>query len=244
MKDRIDKVLVERGFFSTREKALRALMAGQVWSENRRIDKASTLVLKEIPLEVRGNEKYVSRGGLKLEGALQKFNIHPQDLSCIDIGASTGGFTDCLLQNGARHVVALDVGHGQLDWKIRSDPRVTVIEKCNARHLQPSDFKEKFDLLVTDVSFISLRLILPPAFSLMKPNTSLIALIKPQFEVGKKEVGKGGIVRDPTLHEKVIHDLQEWLKTQPASSLGIEPSPITGTDGNREFLWHLKTNKK
>lgn len=240
MKERIDKVLVEKGLFPTREKALRAIMAGQVWSEGHRIEKASTKVSTDINIELRGQEKFVSRGGLKLEGALQTFNLSPQGKSCIDIGASTGGFTDCLLQHGAQKVVALDVGHGQLDWKIRSDPRVTVIEKVNARYLKPSDFSEFFDFLVTDVSFISLKLILPPAFSLLSSGAPIIALIKPQFEVGKNEVGKGGIVRDESLRQQVVQNLLDWVQDFPVVTRGTAPSPITGTDGNHEFLWYLQ----
>ncbi|MES2308081.1 MAG: TlyA family RNA methyltransferase [Verrucomicrobiota bacterium] len=239
-KERLDKLLVDKGLFPTREKAQRAIMAGQVFVKNNRIDKASTSFDPETEIEVRGSEKYVGRGGLKLEGALETFSINPSNLRCIDIGASTGGFTDCLLQNGAAHVVALDVGHGQLDWKIRSDPRVTVIEKCNARYLTEKDFSEKFDAVVTDVSFISLKLILPPALSILKKGGWIVALIKPQFEVGKKEVGKGGIVRDPEVQQKVVDDLLEWIKPYPVQTIGVAPSPITGTDGNREFLWHLK----
>jgi 23S rRNA (cytidine1920-2'-O)/16S rRNA (cytidine1409-2'-O)-methyltransferase len=240
-KERIDKLLVDKGLFPTREKAQRAIMAGQVFVKTNRIDKASTSFPPDTEIEVHGIEKYVGRGGLKLEGALETFSINPSGLRCIDIGASTGGFTDCLLQKGASHVVALDVGHGQLDWKIRSDSRVTVIEKCNARYLTEKDFPEKFDAVVTDVSFISLKLILPPALSILKPGGWIVALIKPQFEVGKKEIGKGGIVRDAELQQKVVDDLLDWIKSLPAETLGVAPSPITGTDGNREFLWYLKS---
>ncbi len=239
-KERIDKLLVDLGLLPTREKAQRAIMAGLVFVKGNRIEKSSTSFPPETEIEYRGVDRYVGRGGLKLEGALKTFSLDPTGLNCLDIGASTGGFTDCLLQNGAAHVVALDVGHGQLDWKIRSDSRVTVIEKCNARYLTPADFPEKFDLIVTDVSFISLKLILPPAIPLLKNGGWIVALIKPQFEAGKKEIGNGGIVRDPAIQQKVVDDLLEWVQSYPVQTVAVAPSPITGTDGNREFLWYLR----
>lgn len=241
-KERIDKLLVDQGLLPTREKAQRAIMAGLVFVKGNRIEKPSTLFSPETEIEYRGVDLYVGRGGLKLEGALKTFSLNPTGCHCIDIGASTGGFTDCLLQKGAAHVVALDVGHGQLDWKIRSDSRVTVIEKCNARYLTAADYPEKFDAIVTDVSFISLKLILPPAMTLLKPGGWIVALIKPQFEAGKKEIGKGGIIRDPAVQQKVVDDLLEWIQSYPIKSVGIAPSPITGTDGNCEFLWHLQSS--
>ena len=238
-KVRIDKLLVDQGLLPTREKAQRAIMAGLVFINDHRIEKASLSFPPETKIDLRGTDQYVGRGGLKLEGALKAFSLNPSGLHCIDIGASTGGFTDCLLQNGAAHVVALDVGHGQLDWKIRSDPRVTVVEKCNARYLTAQDYPEKFDAVVTDVSFISLKLILPPTIELLRKGGWIIALIKPQFEAGKSEIGNGGIIRDAEVQQKVVDDLLQWIQAYPVQTVNVAPSPIKGTDGNCEFLWYL-----
>jgi 23S rRNA (cytidine1920-2'-O)/16S rRNA (cytidine1409-2'-O)-methyltransferase len=236
----LDLALVERGLAPTREKAQRLIMAGEVRLNGHPCAKASLSVTEQDRIECSSVDRYVGRGGLKLDAALAHFQIHPIGWHCLDIGASTGGFTDCLLQHGAARVVALDVGHGQLDWKIRSDPRVDVREKVNARNLTPSDFTAPFDLVVTDVSFISLRLILPPAFALLKNRGDLCALIKPQFEAGKKEIGKGGIVREESVRNRVVADLQQWAQSFPVEDRGVIPSPITGTEGNHEFLWVLR----
>jgi 23S rRNA (cytidine1920-2'-O)/16S rRNA (cytidine1409-2'-O)-methyltransferase len=236
----LDQELVERGLFESREKAQRAILAGQVWVKGQRSDKAGWACPPEADIEVRGADKYVGRGGYKLEGALDHFKVDPTGWKALDVGASTGGFTDCLLQRGAIKVVALDVGHGQLDWKIRQDPRVEVREKVNARFLQPQDFSEIFDLVVIDVAFISLRQILPACWPLLRPQGQTIALIKPQFEAGREAIGKGGIVRDPATHERVVRELLSWAEGEPVVTLGTMSSPLLGTDGNQEFLWHLQ----
>ena len=241
-KIRLDQALVEQGRAESREKAQRAILAGQVWIAGQRAAKASQTVLPDAEIEVRGSEKYVSRGGQKLEGALAHFGIDPSGLRCLDVGASTGGFTDCLLQAGARQVVALDVGSGQLHWKLRQDPRVEVREGVNARALAPADFPQPFEAFefgVVDVSFISLRLVLPPLLSLLRPGALACALIKPQFEAGRSEVGKGGIVRDEAVRDRVIAGLREWLAGQPAEDRGVVPSVLKGTDGNQEYLWAI-----
>jgi len=240
---RLDVELVERGLAESREQAQRLILAGEVWVEGQRWDKASKPCAASASIEVRGAERYVSRGGFKLEGALKGFQLDVTGLRCLDLGASTGGFTDCLLQHGAREVVAVDVGHGQLHWKLRNDPRVQVHEGINARDLVPyakEHFPGPFDLAVADVSFISLRLILPPAFDLLGSGGRVCALIKPQFEAGREEVGKGGIVRDAAVRERVVRDLIAWSAPFPVESAGVIPSPITGRDGNEEFLWLLK----
>ncbi len=240
---RLDVELVERGLAESREQAQRLILAGEVWVEGQRWDKASKPCAASAKIEVRGAERYVSRGGFKLEGALKGFGLDVTGLRCLDVGASTGGFTDCLLQHGAREVVALDVGHGQLHWKVRQDKRVLVHEGVNARDLLPyakEHFPGTFDLVVADVSFISLRLVLPPAFDLLISGGQVCALIKPQFEAGREEVGKGGIVRDTAVRERVVRDLIAWAGAFPVKSAGVIPSPIAGRDGNEEFLWLLK----
>lgn len=217
-------------------------MAGEIRVNGQVVTKASVMVKDGDLLERQQPEKFVSRGGTKLEAALEGFHLDVRDWSCLDIGASTGGFTDCLLQRGARRVVALDVGHGQLHWKIRQDPRVEVREKVNARSLQPEDFSELFHGIVCDVSFISLKLILVPAISLLAPHGTICALIKPQFEAGKAEVGKGGVIRDAGVRERVVRSLQNWIVDYPVVDRGVIPSPITGMDGNQEYLWCLQRN--
>ena len=212
-------------------------MEGQRW------DKASKPCAAAATIEVRGADRYVSRGGHKLEGALTGFQIDVKDYRCLDIGASTGGFTDCLLQHGAREVIALDVGHGQLHWRLRQDKRVRVFESINARDLASfaqENFPGPFDLIVVDVSFISLRLILPPAFDLLSSGGRVCALIKPQFEAGRAEVGKGGIVREASVRERVVHDLRQWAGDYPVTTVGVIPSPLPGRDGDVEFLWLLE----
>jgi len=236
---RLDLELVARGLAESREQAQRLILAGEVWVDGQRWDKASKPCAAGLKVEVRGQDRYVSRGGHKLEGALTGFSLEVTGLRCLDLGASTGGFTDCLLQHGAREVVAVDVGHGQLHWKLRNDPRVVVHEGINARDLaflQP----RRFDLVVVDVSFISLRLVLPPAFDLLDSGGRIVALIKPQFEAGRAEVGKGGIVRDTAVHQRVTDGLVRWAEDFPLRTVGVIPSPLPGRDGNEEFLWLLQ----
>jgi 23S rRNA (cytidine1920-2'-O)/16S rRNA (cytidine1409-2'-O)-methyltransferase len=235
-KERLDKLLVLRGLAETRAKAQSLILAGQVFSGAQRLDKAGHLVAMDAELTIKETLPYVGRGGLKLAAALAHFGIDVADKVCLDIGASTGGFTDCLLQHGAARVVAVDVGHGQLDWKLRNDPRVEVRENVNARYLQPEDFSEKFDLVVVDVSFISLNKILPVVSPLLVRPGRLITLIKPQFEVGRGEVGKGGIVRDEAAQQRVVQEIQACAASLGLRAAGVVDSPILGADGNREFL--------
>lgn len=237
-KRRADQVLVERGLAESRSKAQALIMAGLVFSAEKRVEKAGQPVAEDQPLEVRGQEHpWVSRGGLKLEKGLDAFEIDPEGLDCLDIGASTGGFTDVLLSRGAARVYAVDVGHGQLAWKLRQDERVVVLEKTNARHLTAEQVPEPVDLVVCDASFIGLETVLPAGLALTRPGARLVALIKPQFEVGRERVGKGGVVRDPELHREVCARISAWLAAQPDwRVLGIAESPITGPEGNVEFL--------
>jgi len=237
---RLDLLLVSRGLFDSREKAQRALMAGTVVVNGRRDVKPGDRVRADAEVIVNASEKYVGRGGFKLEGALDRFVIDPAGRVCLDIGASTGGFTDCLLQRGAARVHALDVGHNQLHWKIRSDARVMAKEGINCRHLSFSDVGEKVWLAVADVSFISLTLILPPAFELLEPEGSMVVLIKPQFELSRKAVGRGGIVTDPASHAAAVEKIHAFVEESGHRWLGVMESPILGTTGNREFLAHLR----
>jgi 23S rRNA (cytidine1920-2'-O)/16S rRNA (cytidine1409-2'-O)-methyltransferase len=222
----------------SRAKAQALVLAGQIFSGERRLDKPGQAVAADLPLDVRGaSSPYVSRGGVKLAHGLDHFGIDPDGMVALDIGASTGGFTDVLLQRGAARVYAVDVGHGQLDWRLRNDPRVVVLERTNARYLSRDLIPAPIDLVVCDASFISLELVLPAALRLTHPGAGLMALIKPQFEVGKGQVGKGGVVRDPALHEEVCAAIARWLgEGQGWQVQGITPSPITGPKGNREFL--------
>ena len=240
-KARLDAVLVDRGFFPSREQAQRAIMAGEIRVGDAVVDKASVKIDRGADVSVEAAARYVGRGGLKLEGALQDFNISVAGATALDIGASTGGFTDCLLQHGAKKVYAIDVGHGQLAWKIRSDPRVVVREKLNARFLARTDVPERIDLCVIDVSFISLTLILPRAFELVSPNGVILALIKPQFELQASDVGRGGIVRDAALHEKAQAKIRDFVSAAGHNLAGIRASSITGTDGNQEFFACVRT---
>jgi 23S rRNA (cytidine1920-2'-O)/16S rRNA (cytidine1409-2'-O)-methyltransferase len=235
-KQRLDVTLVERGLCETREKAQRAVMAGEVRLGDRVLTKSSVLVGPDDELSVEAPPRFVGRGGLKLEGALDHFDVEARDTTDLDIGASTGGFTDCLLQRGATKVYAIDVGHGQLAWKIRNDPRVVVRENLNARHLTRADIPEPIDICVIDVSFISLTLILPNAFELITPTGVILALIKPQFELQPEDVGRGGIVSSPELHAKAQRKIEEFVANSGHHVAGIVPSPITGTDGNQEFF--------
>jgi 23S rRNA (cytidine1920-2'-O)/16S rRNA (cytidine1409-2'-O)-methyltransferase len=235
---RLDVALVERGLAETRAAAQRLVMAGLVYSGEQRLDKPGHSIANDSPVEVRGQpHPYVSRGGLKLEKALDHFAIPVAGRIALDVGASTGGFTDCLLQRGAARVYAIDVGTNQLAWKLRSDPRVVSREKTNIRAVTRAEVPEPIDLIVCDASFIGLRTALPAALALAAPSAHLVALIKPQFEVGKGRVGKGGIVRDPALHAEVCHTISEWLAAQTGwRVLGLTESPIEGAEGNKEFL--------
>jgi 23S rRNA (cytidine1920-2'-O)/16S rRNA (cytidine1409-2'-O)-methyltransferase len=233
---RLDQLLVGKGLFPSREQARRAVMAGDVKVGTRIAMKPSELLEAEAPISIKPLRKYVGRGALKLESALDYFKIDVRGKTALDIGASTGGFTDCMLQRGAEKVYAVDVGHGQLDWKLRNDPRVIVLEKVNARSLLREHIPELVDLSVIDVSFISLTLILPNAFDLTTPSGVILALIKPQFELQRPDVGKGGIVRDPELHRKARERIATFVANSGHMVTGIVPSAIKGTDGNQEFF--------
>lgn len=237
---RLDLTLVDRGLFQSRQQAQAAIMAGQVRIDGRVALKASDSVQPESQIAVATRERFVGRGGVKLEGAIEHFEVDCRGVTALDIGASTGGFTDCLLQHGAARVFAVDVGHGQLAWKIRDDARVVTIEKCNARHLSRDEIPVPIQLCVIDVSFISLTLILPNAFELLTPDGVILALIKPQFELAREDVSRGGIVRDPALHAKVQAKISEFALRMGALVTGIFPSTITGTDGNQEFFICLR----
>lgn len=238
-KIRADVALVDRGLVESRAKAQALIMAGVVFSGETKITKAGHQIKEDQPLEVRGKDHdWVSRGGLKLEKGLKEFAVDVDGAIAIDVGASTGGFTDVLLTNGAAKVFAVDVGRGQLAWKLRNDDRVVVMEKTNARYLTAAEIPDLIDIVVCDASFISLKTVLPAAMALVKPGGKLIALIKPQFEVGKDNVGKGGVVRDPALHQAVCEDMQAWLNgdMDDWTACGLTESPIKGPEGNVEFL--------
>lgn len=241
-KERVDVLLVERGLAETREKAKRAIMAGLVYTNEERLDKPGEKVNADLPLQIKGNVlPYVSRGGLKLEKALKVFSVDVLDKVLLDIGASTGGFTDCALQNGAKMSYALDVGYNQLAWKLRQDPRVHVMERTNFRYVTPSDLKmEMPNFASIDVSFISLKLILPVLKNLLVPGSDIVALVKPQFEAGREQVGKKGIVRDRGVHLEVIEKIIDFSIQQGYTVMNLSYSPITGGDGNIEFLLHLR----
>lgn len=229
---------MDRGLVESRSRAQALVMAGLVYSGERKLEKAGQQIAEDAPLDVRGQDHpWVSRGGLKLAHALEHFEVDPTGMTCIDVGASTGGFTDVLLQNGAARVYAVDVGHGQLAWKLRSDDRVVVLEKTNARYVSEEQVPEPVDLVVCDASFIGLKTVLPAAMARTKDRARLIALIKPQFEAGREHVGKGGVVRDPDIHAAVCEDIRAWLDGLDGWSVsGIVESPITGPEGNVEFL--------
>ena len=239
-RERIDKLLVDQGLVESRTRAQALIMAGAVLVNEQRVNKPSDLVDPTSELRIKGSDdpahRYVGRGGVKLEAALKTFKVDVGGLSCLDVGASTGGFTDCLLQHGASRVVAIDVGHNQIDWRLRNDPRVEVREGVNARYLSLDDFAEQFDLIVMDVAFISATKILPAVTLLLKEGGSMILLIKPQFEVGRDEVGKGGIVREPEKHQRVIAAVNQAAEELGLKTSGLIDSPIKGTDGNVEFL--------
>ncbi|MGH8093592.1 MAG: TlyA family RNA methyltransferase [Chthoniobacterales bacterium] len=237
---RLDRALVQRGLFPTRHQALTAIMAGQVRVDGQLAAKASDFVKENAEISVAARSRYVGRGGIKLEGALTHFAISCAGKVALDIGASTGGFTDCLLQHGARKVFAIDVGHGQLAWKIRDDPRVIVLEKVNARYLSRGEIPEPIEIGVIDVSFISLTLILPNAFQLLTPDGVILALIKPQFELAREDVGRGGIVREPELHTRAQQKVAAFAEAMGARVEGLVPCTITGADGNQEFFICLR----
>src|SRR5881296_3282467 len=233
---RLDQLLVGKGLFPSREQARRAIMAGVVTIDTRIAAKPSELLDEQAAITLKPTRKYVGRGALKLEAALEHFKIDVRGKTALDIGASTGGFTDCMLQRGANKVFAVDVGHGQLDWKLRNDPRVIVLEKVNARSLSREQVPNIIDICVIDVSFISLTLVLPNAFDLITSTGVILTLVKPQFELQRSDVGKGGIVRDPTLHQKAQDKIVAFVTQLGHVTTGIVPSAITGTDGNQEFF--------
>jgi 23S rRNA (cytidine1920-2'-O)/16S rRNA (cytidine1409-2'-O)-methyltransferase len=241
-RERIDKLLVERGLAESRTRAQAMVMAGVVLVNEQRVDKSSDQFATDSPIRIKHADdptsRYVGRGGLKLEAALKEFGINVRELVCLDVGASTGGFTDCLLQHGAAKVFAIDVGHNQIDWRLRNDPRVAVREGVNARHLEPQDFPGTFALVVMDVSFISVTKILPAAVPLLRPDGSMIVLIKPQFEVGRGEVGSGGIVRDAEKRMRAVDQVNQFAGSLGLELRGLIESPITGAEGNIEYLAH------
>jgi 23S rRNA (cytidine1920-2'-O)/16S rRNA (cytidine1409-2'-O)-methyltransferase len=240
-KERIDKLLTDLGLASSRTKAQAMVMAGIVLVDEKRVEKPSETFEASDAIRIKGDSpenKYLSRGGLKLEAALSSFDIDPTGLNCLDVGSSTGGFTDCLLQHGAARVTCIDSGTNQLDWRLRTDPRVEVRENTNARALTPTDFNGAFDLGVVDVSFISVKKILPALTALLAPKGDVVVLIKPQFEVGKGEVGKGGIVRESEKHERVVSEVNAFARGIGLELDGVIDSPILGAEGNKEFLAH------
>ena len=233
-KKRLDVLLVERGLAETREKAQALIIAGEVTVGGRLVDKPGTAVPEESTITVGRGLPYVSRGGLKLEHALTAFGLSVAGMRAVDVGASTGGFTDCLLQRGAARVYAVDVGYGQLDWRLRNDPRVVISERTNVRYL--TSLPETVDLATVDVSFISLTLVLPAVVRLLSPEGLVVALVKPQFEAGRQQVGKGGVVLDPEIHKQVLRRLMEWAQREGWVARGLTPSPVLGPAGNREFF--------
>lgn len=241
MKERLDVLLVKQGLAESREKAKAVIMSGSVYVNDQKEDKAGSMFDEtKVQLEVRGNTlKYVSRGGLKLEKAVNEFGVRLSGKICMDIGASTGGFTDCMLQNGAAKVYSIDVGHGQLAWKLRNDERVVCMEKTNFRYMVPEDITDRIDFASVDVSFISLDKILGPAYNLLKPNAQMVCLIKPQFEAGKDKVGKKGVVRDMDVHREVIENVAAFTLEKGFELLNLDFSPIRGPEGNIEYLMHI-----
>jgi len=239
--ERLDKLLVDRGLAGSRERARALILAGQVVVDEQVVDKAGAKIAATRTIRVKGGDlPYVSRGGVKLAHALATFAVNVAGRSVIDVGASTGGFTDCLLQLGVAKVYAVDVGYGQLAWKLRTDPRVVCLERTNIRHLAPTAFTEQPDLAVIDASFISLSKVLPATLDLLTPDAEVVALIKPQFEVGRGRVGKGGVVRDPSQHAAVVEQVCATAETLGCTVLGVTESPLLGQKGNREFLIHLR----
>ena len=241
-KVRLDVLLVQRALQESRQKAQATIMSGQVFVDGQRVDKPGAPVAEDAEIEVRGGLRYVSRGGLKLEKAMQAFPLTPGGKVCMDIGASTGGFTDCMLQKGAARVYAVDVGYGQLAWKLRSDPRVVCLERTNARYLTHQEIPEEPDFSSVDVSFISLKLILPAITGVLREGGQVVCLIKPQFEAGKEKVGKKGVVRDPAVHREVLEHFLEHAKENNFTVIDITYSPIRGPEGNIEYLGFLEKN--
>ena len=240
MKIRLDQYLVQHGLIQSRERAKAMIMSGVVFVNEQKVDKAGEMIKEDAKVEVRGHDiGYVSRGGLKLEKAMQCFPLTPKGKVCMDIGASTGGFTDCMLQNGAKKVYAVDVGYGQLDWRLRSDARVVCMERTNARYLTHEQIPDELDFASVDVSFISLKLILPALAGLLKPDGHAVCLVKPQFEAGREKVGKKGVVRDPAVHLEVLEHFLEHAKESHFTVLGLTYSPIRGPEGNIEYLGYL-----
>lgn len=240
-KQRLDVLVVSLGLSDSREQAQRLILAGEVAVKGQTVTKPGTKVDDSLPITVKNRPRYVSRGGLKLEGALKAFPVSVEGKVCLDIGSSTGGFTDCLLQNGAARVHAVDVGTNQLVWKLRNDPRVIVKEQFNARYMTPDDLGEKVQLIVSDVSFISLTKILPAAYDCLQKGGDLLVLIKPQFELQPEDIGAGGIVRDPLLHRKAVDKIHDFVTGELHREwMGVADSPITGMEGNREFLAWLR----
>ena len=244
-KERLDILLVEKGICNSRERAKTNIMAGLVFVDGQRVDKAGEKVNRDAEIIFKGEElKYVSRGGLKLEKAMNEFNITLDNKVCMDIGASTGGFTDCMLQNGAAKVFSVDVGHGQLDWKLRNDERVVCMEKTNFRYMQPQDIDDVLDFASVDVSFISLTKILLPARRLLSDKGEMVCLIKPQFEAGRDKVGKKGVVRDKAVHKEVVSNIANYLIENDFNIIGMSFSPIKGPEGNREYLVYFSKDKE
>ena len=239
-RSRLDILIVEKGFIKSRQRAKSVIMAGKVLVDNNPVDKPGTFIKNDAKIIVKIDDNpFVSRGGLKLEKALKNIPVSVKNLTCLDIGASTGGFTDCLLQNGAVKVYAVDVGYGQLDWSLRQNPRVVVIERTNIRYMSYEKISEKVDIVVADTSFISLKIVIPSAEKFMRHDTKVLALIKPQFEAGKKNVGKGGVVKDSKIREQVIQDLESFFKERGYMVNQVIPSPILGPKGNREYIISL-----
>ena len=245
MKERLDVLLVKRNLAASREKAKAIIMSGNVYVDGQKEDKAGTMFKEGVQIEVKGNTlKYVSRGGLKLEKAMSHFDISLEGKICMDVGSSTGGFTDCMLQNGAVKVYAVDVGHGQLDWKLRQDERVVCMEKTNIRYVEPKDIEERAEFSSIDVSFISLTKVLLPVRNLLTENGQIVCLIKPQFEAGREKVGKKGVVRDSKVHEEVICKVLAYAREISFEPLHLEFSPIKGPEGNIEYLLHLQKREE
>jgi len=242
-KERIDRLLAEREMVSSRERARALIMEGRIRVDGQVVNKAGTQVSLDALIEIRGQDlPFVSRGGIKLEGALDAFGVNPQGMVVMDVGASTGGFTDCMLQRGASKIYAVDVGYGQLAWKLQRDPRVVNLERRNVRYLRREEIKEEVDLIVIDTSFISIEKFLPHLLQFLRKGGTILGLIKPQFEVGKGEVGKGGVVKDPALHRKVIERISELSQDLGLRVLGVTESPLLGPKGNKEFFIYLRKN--
>lgn len=244
-KKRLDVLLVERGLADSRQRAQAVIMSGQVYVREQKVDKAGAQIEADAPIEVRGQTlAYVSRGGLKLEKAMTHFGVRLEGKVCMDVGASTGGFTDCMLQNGAVKVYAVDVGHGQLDWKLRNDPRVVCMEKTNIRYVTPEDIEDRLDFASIDVSFISLTKVLGPVKALLKEDGQIVCLIKPQFEAGREKVGKKGVVREKSTHLEVIRMVMDFAESIGFEILNLEFSPIKGPEGNIEYLLYLQNHEE